>query len=190
MIAQIWPGNAEGRHAVQADWADMPFAPGCFTAAMGDGAVNMLRWPDEYLSLAERLAQVVRPGGRIVMRCFTAPDAPEELHTLSRRVLAGDPIGFHAFKWRLAMAVAKGPNVAMRSVWEAFEAGFPDRDALCCATGWSAETISEIDDYAVSPFQKSFPTRAQLIECFPGARLIESGDYELSERCPLLVIDL
>ncbi len=190
MIAQVWPGNAPGHRAVQGDWADMPFAPGSFVAAVADGAVNMLRWPDDYCALAARLAEAVRPGGRIVMRCFTAPDTPEALADLAGQVLAGTPIGFHAFKWRLAMAVADGVDVAMRRVWEVFQSCFPDREALCRATGWTSEIVAEIDDYAVSPLHKSFPTRAQLLACFPGAYLVESGDYELAERCPMLVIDL
>ena len=106
-------------------------------------------------------------------------------------MLKGERCGFHAFKWRLAMAAMDGSaNISARAVWEAFERLFPDRDGLSRATGWSLETIAEIDDYAVSPLSKSFPTRTQLLESFPGARLVESGDYELAERCPLLVADL
>ena len=188
MIAEVWPGNAPGRTVVQADWMDMPLAPGSFATAIGDGVLNMLHWPDDYGRIVERIGAVLRPGGRIVMRCFTCPDEPDDLASLEPRL----PIGFHAFKWKLAMAVAQAAgdaNVAMTSVWETFERLFPDRERLSRATGWSLEVIAEIDDYKQSPHIKSFPTRAQILTMFPSARFVESGTYELAERCPLLVID-
>lgn len=193
MIGTIWPGNTAHRHVVQADWCDMPFTAGSFAAAIGDGALAMTRWPDQYDEVVARLRDVVRPGGRIVLRCFAAPETPEPLDALARQVMAGGrEIGFHAFKWRLAMAQlqeANADNVAVREVWDAFQRLFPDREALSSATGWSAETISEIDDYQTSPLWKSFPTRSQLLARFPGSRFVESGDYEMADRCPLLVIE-
>lgn len=193
MIATIWPGNTKQRRAVQADWCDMPFASGSFTAAIGDGSLAMTRWPDQYEAIVARLRDVVRPGGRIVLRCFAAPDSPEPLDGLARAVLASSGgIGFHAFKWRLAMAVlqdAGADNVPIRAVWDAFQRHFPDREALSHATGWSLETIAEIDDYESSPLWKSFPTRSHLLARFPGSRFVETGGYEMAERCPLLVIE-
>ena len=188
MIRAVWPGNAPGRKVLQADWMDMPFAPGSFAAAIGDGVSNMLRWPDDYSRVVERLGAVLSPGGGIVMRCFTCPDEPDDLAHIEAQL----PSGFHAFKWKLAMAVAQAAgdaNVAMTSVWLAFERLFPDRGHLSRATGWSLAVIAEIDDYQHSPHVKSFPTRAQIQDLFPAARLVESGTYELAERCPLLVID-
>ena len=122
------------------------------------------------------------------MRCFTCPDEPDDLACIEAQL----PIGFHAFKWKLAMAVAQAPgdaNVAMQGVWEAFERLFPDRERLSRATGWSLEVIAEIDDYQRSPHIKNFPTRAQILALFPSARFVESGSYELADRCPLLVMD-
>lgn len=189
MIAQVWSGNADGRTVVQADWMDMPFASGSFATTIGDGVPNMLHWPDDYVRIIARLSEVLSPGGRIVMRCFTCPEEPDDLACLEAKL----PIGFHAFKWKLAMAVAQAAgdaNVAMTSVWEAFERLFPDRQRLSRATGWSLAVIAEIDDYAQSPHIKSFPTRAQILAKFPSARFVECGRYELAERCPLLVLDL
>ena len=188
MIEQVWPGNAPGRTVVQADWMDMPFASGSFATAIGDGVLNMLHWPDDYGRIVARLGEALSPGGRIVMRCFTCPDEPDDLACIEGQL----PNGFHAFKWKLAMAVAQAAgdaNVAMRDVWLSFERLFPDREHLSRATGWSLAVIAEIDDYQHSPHVKSFPTRAQLLAMFPKARLVESGHYELAERCPLLVMD-
>ncbi len=192
MITDVWPGTASGRAVVEADWFAMPFVPRSFGAAVADGALNMLQWPDRYHAIISELRRVVAPGGRIVLRCFVMPEPPESLTQLTAEAMAGRVAGFHAFKWRLAMAAryeAGGPNIASRAIWEAFDACFPDREALAHATGWAIDIIGEIDDYAVSTLTKSFPTRAELMETAPEGRLIDATGYELSECCPLLVID-
>ncbi len=193
MIARIWPGDGVHRRAVMADWFAMPFAHSSFATACGDGVFNMLLWPDPCVQLIDRLRDVVRPGGRIVMRCFTAPEIPETLAELSDHVWSGSPPGFDAFKWRLAAAAAAqagSANIAMRKVWEAFEQMFPDRVLLSQATGWSPASIEQIDGYAISHHVKCFPTLSAIKSAFSEARTESSGDYELAERCPLFVLDV
>jgi hypothetical protein len=193
MIDQIWPPSGDERGVVRGDWREMPLADHSVTAAVGDGSLNMTRWPEDYETIFDRLKLVVMPGGRIAIRCFTAPEVREPVDAFAAEVLGGRVHGFHAFKWRLAHALwqeAGEVNMPMRAVSDAFQRLFPDRALLASITGWSLEMIAEIDDYAVSPLDKSFPTRAQLLATFPGARLVESGDYEMADRCPILVFDL
>ena len=191
MIARIWPGNSADRRAVQGDWRKLPLAPQSVTGAMGDGIVNMLRWPDEVETVVQQLRETVRPGGRIALRCFCSSDERESLEALHSAYLSpSDTAGFHAFKWRLAQAAMRGDNIETRAVWAAFEATFPDREALSRATGWPLSTIGEIDDYRVSTLSKCFPTRSALKSLLPDAYLVESQGYEMAERCPVLVIDL
>ena len=193
MIAQIWPGNSADRVVVRGDWTDMPFASGQFGSVLGDGSLNMTRWPMDYHRIFDRLKQVVRPGGRIVIRCFTVPETGEGSDELAARLLSGERMGFHAFKWRLAAAIVhetQGTNIPVRAIWDMFERLFPDRHALSLATGWSTDEIAEIDDYRSSPLDKSFPTRSQLIDAIPEMQLVESGSYEMADRCPLLLMDV
>jgi SAM-dependent methyltransferase len=193
MIAGVWPGNASGRVVIEADWFAMPFAPASFSAVVADGALNMLRWPDGHRGVLDELRRVVAPGGRIVMRCFVMPDPPENLSSVAAETMAGRVGGFHAFKWRLAMAARQeggSPNIASRDIWEAFKTCFPDRNALSRATGWAIDMINEIDDYSVSRLTKSFPTHAELLETVPEGYFVETTGYELAECCPLLVIDI
>lgn len=191
MIARIWPGDRDERHAIQGDWRVLPLAPVSIGAAMGDGIVNMLRWPDEVETVIEHLRATVRAGGAIALRCFCSPDTPETLDQVRQAYLSGTAdTGFHAFKWRLAQAAIEDSNIETRAVWEAFERAFPDRPALSRATGWPLSTIDEIDDYRVSTLSKCFPTRCALKSLFPSARFLESSGYELAERCPVMVIEL
>jgi SAM-dependent methyltransferase len=192
MIEGVWPGSASGRMVVEADWCAMPFAAASFNAALGDGALNMLRWSDGYRDAMSELRRILAPRGRTVIRCFVMPDQPETLSSLAADTMAGRVAGFHAFKWRLAMAARfenGPPDIGYKAIWQAFEANFPDRTAMSHATGWPIDTIAEIDDYAALMLSKSFPTRAELLAAVPGARFVETTGYELADGCPLLVID-
>ncbi len=190
MISQVWPGNAPGRRIVEADWLAMPLRAGYFASAWGDGVFGMLRWPDQCVELIAQVERLLRPGGRIVLRCFATLDSRDTVEAVVHETLAGRGGGFHAFKWRLAMALLDADsNVFMRDVWRAFERHFPDRERLSEATGWPVETIAEIDDYRDASTLKSFPSVHALTKVFPQSRIVSSGDYEMAERCPLLVMD-
>ena len=195
MLERAWPEGRSRDDAVLADWREMRFAPGSFSAVIGDGSLSALSWPQDHKRLFARIAPCLETGGRLAVRCFVAPDDAELLDNIAARALAGGERSFHALKWRLAMALAagNGGNVAVTEILAAFAQCFPDRAALCCATGWSAGTIGEIDSYRDAATVFSFVTRSQLLaglpDCFTGARFAISGDYPLSERCPFLVAE-
>lgn len=196
MIAHVWPGDDEKRHSLLADWRDLPLPAGSCGAAMGDGSLNCLDWPAGYDQVFARLASVLRPGGPAAIRCYAMPDPNERLDAVADAAFAGRIAGFHALKWRLAMAAVgerNDPNLPVTEIHAAFDAHFPDRDRLAAAAGWSLEQIADIDFYAGSHVRYSFPTRDQILGCvgqgFTDARFEKSGSYELAERCPLLVLE-
>lgn len=144
MIAAIHRGPGP---AVRADWRALPFAAGSFDAALGDGALSNLAFPDGYADLGRELRRVLGPDGRAVLRVF------------ARRAPAAAPGSLHALKWDLAMALARDDrNVAVAAIGAAFDAAFPDRDALAARTGWSRAVIDTIDAYRGSTVRYSFPT--------------------------------
>jgi Methyltransferase domain len=195
MIADAWPGDTEKRKAVRGNWLDMPFGNREFTAAIGDGVLAAVRLSD-YAALAAQFAKVLVPGARIALRLYETPEPGETVAQVRDAAIGGRIAGFHAFKWRLAMAITSESTsaaVPVALVHETFERAFPDRDALASATGWSLDEISEIDAYAGKVFVYQFPTRRELLAHLPasfaGAQFVSSGDYELAERCPILVAD-
>lgn len=193
-IERLWPPGAPGRNAVLADWREMDLGNGRFTAAIGDGSLSTLQFPEDYARALDRIADALAPGGVLALRCFVAPDRPETLESVVTDVLAGRETCFHATRWRVAMALAgTGPNVAVAGVHAAFEQAFPDRSELCRRTGWAPETVALIDAYGGSDLAYSFPPRRTLIEAVAGrfvnARFVSSGCYSLSERCPFLVAE-
>ena len=197
MIAHIWPGDSETRRASRGDWLDLAAPVGHFTAAIGDGSLNALTYPHGYRRLLDRLAEAVRPGGRFAVRTFVTPDPCESLEAVREAAMAGEIRTFHAFKWRLAMAMvtqAGDPNIEVARILEGFYRLVPDRSALAKATGWAAEDIDTIDVYRGSAEIYSFPTFTQLCAAVPdrfvNVRQVPSGTYELAERCPLIVMDV
>jgi hypothetical protein len=190
MIAALWPGDSPDRVALAADWREMAPPEVPVTAIVGDGSFNTLEWPADFARLAAHLATIA-PGAVLAVRCFLTPSpgAAEALADLAAAPLGG----FHAMKWRIAMALAAEtgePMVAVADIAAAFDRLFPDRAALAARSGWAAETIAEIDSYRGSPARYAFPTAAQALAAFgdpPGASFVPGSGYELAERCPLLV---
>lgn len=196
MVDAAWTGNAPHRHVVIGDWKRLPLADASVAAAIGDGVLSMLSLPTEQPLLFAQLRRVVRPGGRIVLRCFATPDRCEDVAAVRNAAFAGG-LDFHAFKQRFNMAVSVAdrlPNISSAHLFDRFEAIFPDRDALAQASGWSRATIAEIDAYRGSRYVHCYPSRSAVSALVPdwarGVRFVETKGYPLAERCPLLVIDL
>ena len=195
MIAHVWPGDTEARRAVLADWLAMPIGQQRFSAVIGDGSLNALEYL-RYPALFAQLEGVLKPGARLAVRIYARPAPCEPVERVRQQVLAGRIAGFHAFKWRLAMAIAaerRSADVPVALVHQRFDREFADRHALGLATGWGAEEIAEIDAYAGSQAAYSFPTRGEVVAALPRSfrnpRFASSGAYELAERCPILVAD-
>lgn len=194
MVAAIWPGDDRRRRAILADWSRLPLADGSRQAVLGDGALSSNPFPDPTDSILAEIARVLAPDGIAAFRVYCRPEQGESLAAVRRAALAGEAGGFHALKWRVAMAVAAergGPNMPVRDILAAFEATFPDRAVLVERTGWPPEVVATIDAYAASDQVYAFPTVAEILALvgrrFGDARAVSSGDYTLAERCPLIV---
>ncbi|MBS0274103.1 MAG: class I SAM-dependent methyltransferase [Proteobacteria bacterium] len=196
MIASAWPGDTEKRKALHGNWLDMPLEAREFTAAIGDGILAGIEFP-QYQTFFSQLAKLLLPGARIALRLYETPEPGETVTMVRDQTMRGKIAGFHAFKWRLAMAIAaetKQAAVPVSAIHRRFQREFPDRAALSAATGWSLDVISEIDAYDSKPMIYRFPTRRELLahlpDSFANPRFAASGDYELAERCPLFVADI
>jgi len=194
MIATVWPGDTPRRWAICADWLALPIAAATIDAAIGDGCFNVLAYPEGYLRLAAALADALRPGGLLAVRNFCRPERQEDpaavFDDLEQRIIGS----FHAFKWRLVMAVqgqetSRGAPLA--EVWRAFAERVRDPAALAARLGWSPHEVSGLEGYRDSKGSYSFPTvdevTAVLSERF---ELIERwhGGYELAARCPQFLL--
>lgn len=194
-IEKLWPGDRPNRRAIHDDWRTMNLAPGRFSAAVGDGSLSTLAWPTDYAVVFARVAGALAPEGRLVVRCFLAPDEPETLEQIVRDVHCGDERSLHALRWRVAMAAAGASgNVAVSRIHDAFCEAFPDWPKLAERTGWDLAVIQQaIGTARNSQLVYSFVTRQRVLDTLPanlvGARFVTSGEYPLSDRCPFLVAE-
>lgn len=196
MIALAWPGDSAARQAVCGDWRRLPIADRSVAGVIGDGSLIALVYPHEHLALFDRLRSLVRPGGRMVLRCFVAPDPIETLEEVAEAAFGGG-IGFHEFKLRFNTAAARAAgsaNVSSNELLSRFDEMFPDRNRLAQASGWSLGVIAEMDCYAGNDDNHCFPTRSELLQTLAlvttNLRFVPSGSYPLAERCPLLVAEV
>ena len=137
-------------------------------------------------------ARVLDDDGRVILRLFAAPARAEALDAIAAALDAGAIGSFHAFKWRLAMAIQPADrNVRVADVWRAFAELVPDRAALARRTGWPAAVIDTIDVYRESALVYSFPTAAEA-RAAVADHLVETAchapGYELGDRCPTIVL--
>jgi len=195
MIAEVWRRDGNSRPVVRANWLEMPFADSSFVAALGDGSLNALQYPLNYLKVCAELSRILRPGGRAVFRTYCAPAEAEPISALHDDLGANKILNFHAFKWRLAMGLvglSGQPNIKVQDILRVFDDEFPHREALANLTGWPRADIDMIDIYRDSSEVYSFPTLDQfqqvLRDCFVQVEVLEVGGYPLAERCPLLLL--
>jgi len=195
MIAALWTSRNIGNSAILGDWLDLPFTAGSFDTIIGDGCLVLLSHPIQHKRFFEQLSRVISPGGKILLRVFVSPEQGESRELVCHEALCGKMKSFHAFKWRLSMAIASGTadhNMSVAETCATFDRLIPDRRQLASVTGWSAEDIATIDIYRNSAACYSYPTLAQVRQTIPPS-LRETGlihgHYELAERCPILVLE-
>ena len=194
MISALWPHP--GRNAIQGDWLHLPVRHEVCGAVIGDGALNAVRYYSEYVRLFDEVKRVLQPGGRLVLRAFVRPEMEEEAcEAVCERTNKGNIGSFHAFKWRLAMAIASesgDTNVPLGRIHATFESLWPDRQQLAATTGWTPEQIATIDVYRGLRASYSFPTLSELRQAFASnfrEVALAYGSYELSDRCPVITLE-
>ena len=197
VLRALWPGDTPNRSAICADWREMAFAPGAFDMCVGDGSLNALPSLADIALVLRKLAGFLETGGRIAIRTFLAPEVAETAETVFRNSLTGQIVSFAAFKWRLMMAMTSErsePSIAVADALATFNDMVTDRSAFALDTGFAREDIDIIDTYEGSHETYCFPTASQLLATIPSSlrfnSFVDSGTYELAERCPIAIIDV
>lgn len=192
MIRALWP---QAKRSVLGDWLDMPFEDASFDNIIGDGCPVLLAFPLQQERLFTEVARILRPGGKLILRAFVCAAQAESPQQVCHEARQGNIKGFHAFKWRLSMAIAsQSPDHTFQvsETLRTFDLEFPDRQQLGDVTGWDMQDIATLDLYRDSIALYSYPPLSELRKTFPKA-LVETalmyGHYELAERCPLLVLE-
>ncbi|HET6361318.1 MAG TPA: class I SAM-dependent methyltransferase [Gemmatimonadota bacterium] len=195
MIRAVWPGPLHrGDAAICGDWRRLPLSDRSVDVVLSDGCLSTLPFPGGYMEACAELRRVLATDGRCVARCFVQAETPEPLADVLRDLADGRVKGFHAFKWRLAMALQANAEqgVVLAEVWDTLQASEPDLAALSRRVGWSIETVRTINAYRGVAARYTFPTLDALSRLFSEAGFaildVIHPAYELSERCPSLIL--
>ena len=193
MISALWRSADSSGLAIQSDWTNMPIGPRSITHVLGDGSLNAVS-TSVLTDVLREVARVLKPEGSLIARVFCRPASAESAGDIKRDVQLGRAGSFHALKWRVAMAALRDPassDIAVGAIRDAVVAQYPDRDALCRATGWSRAEVDTLDVYDGSSVVYNFPTEAAIFALlqrwFATVEIIRCGSYPLAERCPILV---
>jgi SAM-dependent methyltransferase len=195
MIRSVWPGRLQPRDgALCGDWLRLPIAGKSVDLVLSDGCLSTLPYPRGYADVCAELLRVLRGGGRCVARCFVLPEEPERVEDVLADLSAGRTGGFHAFKWRLVMALQPDAEsgVVLADVWDAFHEAEADLASLAGRCGWPLEAVRTIEAYRGVEARYSFPALGQLRDLFLDANFSVADvlwpGYELGDRCPSLVL--
>lgn len=195
MIRTVWPGPLRPRDgAVCGDWACAPVASESVDFALADGCMTNLSFPAAHADFFSEVLRVLQPGGRWVVRAFVQGETRETVQEVLGDLADGRAGGFHAFKWRLAMALQEvtEAGVELASVYAALVAAAPDFDALADRCGWRTEEVRTIEAYAGLPTRYVYPTKSQLTALLKevGFTILDTviPSYELGCRCPTFIL--
>jgi len=186
MIEEVWPADLPpARQVIQGEWTRLPLRPNSIDIVIGDGCLTSLSYPEKQRKFLAELASLTRPGAVLIMRFFVQREHPEMPETVFDEQREGRIGSFHALKWRLAMALqaSASEGVKVDDVWRTWR-------AARLQTGWPDVVVQTIDTYRGSDHRLVFTTlnevRALFADSFEEQKYIEH-DYELGERCPILV---
>lgn len=152
---------AHRAQAVLGDWRDLPFESE-FDAIIGDGCLTVFQGDSN--QFFHQAKKAVKKGGSITMRVFISPETKEDINEVVR---TKDATGFHAFKWRVAHALAD-PYVTVKELYRVILPIWPHP---------TLEVYEGSDDVYYFP---------KLSELPPWDQLQFSSSYELAERCPIV----
>jgi SAM-dependent methyltransferase len=192
MLQTVWPwGHFSGASAtaLNADWRALPLAPGTCELIVGDGSLTLLSCAADYRRCAQEFYRVLRPGGCLVVRLFCQPQTPESPEQVLADLRRGHVGNFHAFKWRLVMAIhASNENACLADIWARWASEFPEPEQAAALSGWSPDTIHTLEAYRHAEARYSFYSLADAGSLLsPEFEFLDAAwpGYELGERCPI-----
>lgn len=191
MIKQLWrPHPSIPASVVTSDWRCFSFVNAQVDLIIGDGITTAMGDIDACTSAFREFRRILKPSGRLILRCFTRPAQVSTLADIQSAVQTQSMTSFGVLKWRLAMALADetSHSIAPAKVLQTFNALFPDRHRLAEQLGCAVEVVNTIDAYQTQAASLIFLTEeallAQLSPDFSLEQRIQPS-YPLGECCPI-----
>lgn len=192
MIRDVWRPNLDvPSHVTLTSWQSLPQKSHSLDGLIGDNSLGALPSLSDYKLVFAELFRVLKPTGKLCLRCFIAPEGSDSVAMIHNEVRDGHIKNFHVLKLKLAMTLSKHPtySVFVKDIHKLFDTTFPNRMKLSELTTWGLDVINTIDAYRGSETVYTFPTLEALKEVASPWFDIESistPEYELGDRCPTL----
>lgn len=194
MIRHQWlPAPPVNGHALCGDWEHIALPDQALDVIVGDGVLVFFSFPEDVHRLMEEMHRLLHDDGRWLLRVFVRPEQPESVQAVYAALSAGQIGSFHAYKWRLAMALqpSLAQGVRPADVWLTHHRYAPPADILAARTGWSLDTIGTLQAYREATSTYYFPTLSELRQTLAAhfeVLHLHLPRYELGDRCPLLAL--
>jgi hypothetical protein len=193
VIDALWPGDIAGvRQALCASWLAIPGRQSCYNAAVGDGALNVVRFAD-LPKLIRSVRNALVDSGTFTVRSYIRPHESESVEAVFDALVGPSGLNVDSFKMRfyLAMQRSTEEGVAVREAFRLLERYGIDHNVMRGRLGWNSAAIEPFLRWPTSDSVYTFPTleelRAALNECFEEVSITYPG-YELGHSCPTLVL--
>jgi SAM-dependent methyltransferase len=193
MIASVWPGDDARRQAQVAEWTALPLADGVARQVVGDGSLNAVPDRGVLQSTLREVRRVLHRDGVAAIRVFVRPDPPESLADVLAAARVGQLETLNVLRWRLASALALGPEhrVAVADILRAAE-GLGDLAEFASAAKMVPEEAEHFLAYLGSPAAYVFPDRRSVVQDAKAAGLscvwVETTGYPGARDCPIAVL--
>lgn len=195
MLKIVWPagGAPAGTSVICADWRELPIPNDTLDLMLGDGCYTALGQIAEVKALNAEMHRTLKPGGRVLMRCFCRPATRLRIDDLFEQLFARRIRNLDLFRWLLAMALqgAAATGVAVRSIYEEWVQRVPDARALQARMGWTDDELANVERMASASMTYNFASLDELLQvAAPGFEVIEhdTPGYAWGEMFPRLVL--
>jgi SAM-dependent methyltransferase len=193
MIAAVWPGDDARRQAQVGDWTALPLGDGVARQVVGDGALNSVPDRDVLRAVLREVRRVLHPEGIAAIRVFTRPRRAETLAEVLEAATAGRIETLNVLRWRLASALARGPDHVVRVADILHAAGaLGDLAEFARQRGMNPEEAEHFLAYRDSPAAYVFPDRTAVVQDAAAAGLscawVKTTGYPGAGDCPIAVL--
>ena len=192
ILKNVWPGDRDNKSSRQADWMTVDIPSNTYDGIVGDGSLNMVKFPTDAKILINRCIDWLKPGKAMAIRLFSRPNKAISINDLRQNAQI---LSWDAWRANLNMYIAcnNESNVLSAARLEIFNMIFPDREELADETGWDLEMINTtMDSYKNGTMTTSYPTIEEWKSIIPDTILkvdfVDVGGYELSDFFPILYL--
>ena len=196
VIRALWPSQLPKQwEAICCPWQEIPRHRESCHVVVGDGALNVCRYPEGIQTLLATVRQVLHRDGILVLRCYVRPESCESAEQLFSVMRSGVGVSVDQFKFRLYLSTQRSVTrgVSVRDAYEEIANRGVTTRTMIEDFGWSPASVAPFELWPQSTAVYTFPTlqelKALLLDDFQILDVV-TPTYPLGEHCPTITCSL